>query len=130
MPAARRRAPKYGLSCGGKTGYGAQEENGHYSSDRYIASFVGLAPASNPRLIVAVMIDEPSNGQYYGGAVAAPVFSQVMSGALRLLAVPLMRRPAISCRWKSPRSEGGGVNPAVSHQPSADSFLASAGCGA
>jgi len=82
------RAQVMGYRVAGKTGTAHKEENGHYSSDRYIASFVGLAPASNPRLIVAVMIDEPSNGQYYGGAVAAPVFSQVMSGALRLLSVP------------------------------------------
>jgi cell division protein FtsI (penicillin-binding protein 3) len=47
-----------------------------------------MAPASNPRLIIAVMIDEPSNGVYYGGTVAAPVFSNVMSGALRMLAIP------------------------------------------
>ena len=46
------------------------------------------APASNPRLIMAVMIDEPTSGQYYGGTVAAPVFSSVMSEVLRLLAVP------------------------------------------
>ncbi|BAN36298.1 peptidoglycan glycosyltransferase [Sulfuricella denitrificans skB26] len=82
------RAQVMGYRVAGKTGTAHKEENGHYASDKYIASFVGLAPASNPRLIVAVMIDEPSNGQYYGGAVAAPVFSQVMSGALRLLSVP------------------------------------------
>ena len=51
-------------------------------------SFVGFAPASDPRLIVAVMIDEPSAGKYYGGEVAAPVFAQVMAGALRTLGVP------------------------------------------
>ena len=56
--------------------------------DRYVSSFVGMAPASNPRLIIGVMIDEPSDGQYYGGAVAAPVFSEVMGEALRMLAVP------------------------------------------
>ncbi|MCU0805973.1 MAG: penicillin-binding transpeptidase domain-containing protein, partial [Burkholderiales bacterium] len=53
-----------------------------------ISSFVGFAPASNPRLVIAVMLDEPSAGEYYGGAVAAPVFSQVMGGALRVLGVP------------------------------------------
>jgi len=53
-----------------------------------VAAFVGFAPVSNPRLIVAVMIDEPSAGQYYGGAVAAPVFSNVTGAALRLLGVP------------------------------------------
>ena len=77
-----------GYRVAGKTGTAHKEENGHYSADHYIASFVGLAPASDPRLIIAVMIDEPSNGQYYGGTVAAPVFSQVMAGALRLLSVP------------------------------------------
>jgi cell division protein FtsI (penicillin-binding protein 3) len=61
--------------------------NGTYAEDRYVASFVGLAPASDPRLIVAVMIDEPSAGQYFGGQVAAPVFSQIMAGALRMLSV-------------------------------------------
>lgn len=59
-----------------------------YAEDRYVSSFVGMAPASNPRLIIAVMIDEPSAGQYYGGTVAAPVFSAVMGDALRLMAVP------------------------------------------
>jgi cell division protein FtsI (penicillin-binding protein 3) len=48
-----------------------------------VSSFVGFAPVSAPRLIVAVMIDEPSAGQHYGGAVAAPVFAQLMAGALR-----------------------------------------------
>ena len=81
------RAQVMGYRVAGKTGTAHKQENGHYAEDRYVASFVGLAPASDPRLIIAVMIDEPSNGQYYGGAVAAPVFSQVMSGALRLLSV-------------------------------------------
>ena len=82
------RAQVVGYRVAGKTGTAHKQEGGHYAEDRYVASFVGFAPASDPRLIIAVMIDEPSNGQYYGGAVAAPVFSQVMSGALRLLAVP------------------------------------------
>jgi len=53
-----------------------------------VASFVGLAPASDPRLIVAVMIDEPGNGIYYGGLVAAPVFSRIAGAALHELGVP------------------------------------------
>lgn len=77
-----------GYRVAGKTGTAHKEEDGHYSSDHYIASFVGMAPASDPRLIIAVMIDQPSDGKYYGGTVAAPVFSQVMAGALRLLSVP------------------------------------------
>jgi len=76
-----------GFRVAGKTGTAHKLEGGRYIN-RYISSFVGLAPASSPRLIVAVMINEPSNGQYYGGLVAAPVFSNVMGGALRLLNVP------------------------------------------
>jgi cell division protein FtsI (penicillin-binding protein 3) len=77
-----------GYRVAGKTGTAHKLVDGRYAPDRYIASFVGMAPASNPRLIVAVMIDEPNGKQYYGGLVAAPVFSKVMSGALRLLAIP------------------------------------------
>ena len=76
-----------GYRVAGKTGTAHKVEAGHYVN-RYVASFVGLAPASNPRLIVAVMVDEPSGDQYYGGQVAAPVFSNVMGSALRLLNVP------------------------------------------
>jgi cell division protein FtsI (penicillin-binding protein 3) len=76
-----------GYRVGGKTGTAHKLEGGSYAN-KYVASFVGFAPASDPRLIVAVMIDEPSNGRYYGGDVAAPVFAQVMAGALRTLGVP------------------------------------------
>ncbi|CAH1207226.1 peptidoglycan DD-transpeptidase FtsI [Candidatus Nitrotoga sp. BS] len=76
-----------GYRVAGKTGTAHKLEGGHYVN-RYISSFVGLAPATNPRLVVAVMINEPNNGQYYGGLVAAPVFSNVMGAALRLLNVP------------------------------------------
>ena len=82
------RAQVVGYRVAGKTGTAHKLGVGGYEADRYIASFVGMAPASNPRLIIAVMIDEPSDGVYYGGAVAAPVFSTVMAGALRMLAVP------------------------------------------
>jgi cell division protein FtsI (penicillin-binding protein 3) len=75
-----------GYRVGGKTGTAHKLEGKTYTN-KYISSFVGLAPASKPRLIVAVMIDEPSAGQHYGGAVAAPVFREVMAGALRLLAI-------------------------------------------
>ncbi len=76
-----------GYRVAGKTGTARKLEGGRYVN-RHIASFVGLAPASNPRLIVAVMIDEPGGAQYYGGQVAAPVFSSVMGAALHLLNVP------------------------------------------
>ncbi|CAG0123664.1 cell division protein FtsI (penicillin-binding protein 3) [Rhodocyclaceae bacterium] len=76
-----------GFRVAGKTGTAHKLEGRRYVN-RYIASFVGLAPASNPRLIVAVMVDEPAGAEYYGGQVAAPVFSNVMGSALRLLNVP------------------------------------------
>jgi len=82
------RARVVGWRVAGKTGTAHKQENGGYAANKYLSSFVGLAPVSSPRLVVAVMIDEPSAGQYYGGAVAAPVFAQVMQGALRLLGVP------------------------------------------
>lgn len=83
------RAQVLGYRVAGKTGTAHKlDGNGGYAENRYVASFVGFAPASDPRLVVAVMIDEPTNGQYYGGQVAAPVFAQIMAGALRWLAVP------------------------------------------
>jgi cell division protein FtsI (penicillin-binding protein 3) len=81
------RARVMGYRVAGKTGTAHKEENGGYAEHKYVSSFVGFAPASDPRLVIAVMIDEPSAGQYYGGAVAAPVFSAVMGGALRMLGV-------------------------------------------
>lgn len=72
----------------GKTGTAHKLGLKGYEKDKYVGSFVGLAPASNPRFIMAVMIDEPTSGEYYGGTVAAPVFSAVMSEVLRLLSVP------------------------------------------
>lgn len=77
-----------GYRVAGKTGTAHKLVEGKYAKNRYISSFVGFAPVSNPRLIVAVVLDEPSAGKYFGGAVAAPVFSQVMTTALRLLNVP------------------------------------------
>jgi cell division protein FtsI (penicillin-binding protein 3) len=80
------RAQITGYRVAGKTGTAHKLEGRGYAHDKYVASFVGFAPASAPRLIVAVMIDQPV-GQYYGGSVAGPVFSSVMAGALRLLGV-------------------------------------------
>ena len=82
------KAQVAGYRVAGKTGTAHKIEGRGYAANRYISSFVGFAPVSNPRLIVAVMIDEPSAGRHYGGAVAAPVFSEVAGGALRLMAVP------------------------------------------
>lgn len=76
-----------GYRVAGKTGTAHKLQNGRYV-DKYVASFVGMAPASNPRLIVAVMVDEPGGKEYYGGLVAAPTFSSVMNASLRSLDVP------------------------------------------
>jgi cell division protein FtsI (penicillin-binding protein 3) len=76
-----------GYRVAGKTGTAKKAGPHGYSADSYFALFAGLAPASDPRLVIVVMIDEPSAGQYYGGLVSAPVFSKVMGGALRLLGV-------------------------------------------
>jgi cell division protein FtsI (penicillin-binding protein 3) len=83
------RAQVLGYRVAGKTGTTHKlSPQGGYEKDKYVGSFVGMAPASNPRLIMAVMIDDPSSGEYYGGTVAAPVFSAVMADTLRMLAIP------------------------------------------
>jgi cell division protein FtsI (penicillin-binding protein 3) len=76
-----------GYRVAGKTGTAKKAIAGGYSKDRYISIFAGIAPASYPRLAMVVSINEPRAGVYYGGEVAAPVFSKVMSGSLRLLGV-------------------------------------------
>jgi cell division protein FtsI (penicillin-binding protein 3) len=83
-PAAR--VPGYRVA--GKTGTAVKPENGGYNEHKYVSSFVGLGPVSDPRFIVAVMLDEPSGSKYYGGDVGAPVFASVMGAALRLMNVP------------------------------------------
>jgi cell division protein FtsI (penicillin-binding protein 3) len=82
--AASAHVPGYQVA--GKTGTARKLRDGRYS-DAYVASFVGFAPVSNARVVIAVMIDEPRAGRYYGGDVAAPVFSQVAAGTLRALQV-------------------------------------------
>jgi cell division protein FtsI (penicillin-binding protein 3) len=75
---------------GGKSGTAYKQIGKGYGSDKnrkYRGWFVGMAPIDNPRIVVAVMIDEPTAGQYYGGAVAAPVFSEVVQQTLRVLGV-------------------------------------------
>jgi cell division protein FtsI (penicillin-binding protein 3) len=81
------RAAVPGYRVAGKTGTAWKSIAGGYAQDRYMSVFAGFAPATRPRLAIVVVIDEPSGGIYYGGDVAAPVFSTVMAGALRLLAV-------------------------------------------
>ena len=87
-----------GYRVAGKTGTVRKSVAGGYSDDRYRAVFAGMVPASNPRLVMVVVVDEPSAGQYYGGQVAAPVFSKVMAGTLRLMAIPPDGLPLIQTR--------------------------------
>ncbi|MCG8488630.1 MAG: penicillin-binding protein 2 [Chromatiales bacterium] len=77
-----------GYRVAGKTGTAKKSVAGGYAEDKYLSLFVGMAPATRPRLVMAVFIDEPRGEEYYGGAVAGPVFSKVMSGALRLMNIP------------------------------------------
>jgi cell division protein FtsI/penicillin-binding protein 2 len=76
-----------GYTLAGKTGTAEIAINGHYSKSQYVASFVGFAPAQNPRLLVAVVVDR-SQGSYYGGEVAAPAFGQIARFALPYLEIP------------------------------------------
>jgi cell division protein FtsI (penicillin-binding protein 3) len=82
-----KRASVANYSVAGKTGTVHKFIAGGYAEDRYLSIFAGMVPADKPELVMVVMIDEPRNGEHYGGLVAAPVFSQVMSGAMRLLDV-------------------------------------------
>lgn len=86
-----QRAQTEGYTVGGKSGTAYKQVGKGYGDDKnrkYRGWFVGLAPVETPRVVVAVMIDEPSNGQYYGGVVAAPVFSETVQQTLRILGVP------------------------------------------
>ena len=82
------KAQTMGYSVGGKTGTAHKQEGREYAANKYRAWFVGMAPIAKPRIVVAVMVDEPSDGVYFGGDVAAPVFSQVVQQTLRMLGVP------------------------------------------
>jgi len=81
-------AQTVGYTVGGKTGTAHKQVGKHYASNKYRAWFTGIAPIDDTRIAVGVMIDEPGNGQYYGGTVAAPVFSDVAQQTLRVLGVP------------------------------------------
>ena len=83
-----KRAKINGFSTAGKTGTTHKNKAGSYLEEEYISLFVGFAPASRPRLIAAVMIDTPTAGEYFGGVVAAPVFSEIMQDALRRFGIP------------------------------------------
>lgn len=90
-----------GYRVSGKTGTARKSVAGGYSHKKYQALFAGMVPATAPRLVAVVMIDEPGAGEYYGGKVAAPVFSKIMTDALRLLNVPPDQPEAIQLRVAS-----------------------------
>ena len=98
-----------GYRVAGKTGTAHKVVDGQYAPDRYLSSFVGMAPASNPRLIIGVVIDEPSGGVYYGGSVAGPVFAQVMAASLRQLALPPDAGEASTHMTQGRAAAGGGA---------------------
>ena len=77
-----------GYTLAGKTGTAQVAENGGYSDTKFVASFMGFAPAANPRLLVAVIVDEPQGTNYYGGSVAAPAFGEIATFALPYLGIP------------------------------------------
>lgn len=88
----RANIPLYRVA--GKTGTAHKSTSEGYAEDRYLSLFAGLAPASDPQLVLVVMIDEPQGGAHYGGQVAAPVFARVMQGAVRILDIPPDDLPA------------------------------------
>jgi len=91
-----RRAAVPGYRVAGKTGTVHKVGPGGYIDDQYMSTFAGIAPVSNPRLVTVVMIDNPKGQEYYGGEVAAPVFSRAVGGALRLLNVPPDNWPEVN----------------------------------
>jgi len=86
-PDGAKAAQVQGYRVAGKSGTARKIVDGKYSTSRYRSSFVGFAPVSDPRIVVAVSIDEPQGGVYYGGRVAAPVFANIVAGSLRMLGV-------------------------------------------
>jgi cell division protein FtsI (penicillin-binding protein 3) len=101
------KAQAVGYSTGGKTGTAHKQEGSSYAGHKYRAWFVGLSPIVQPRIIVAVMVDEPSNGVYFGGDVAGPVFANVVENTLRMLGVApdLDVTPQIVARQKAVPAE-------------------------
>ncbi len=91
-----KRAAVRGYRVIGKTGTVHKSTRGGYSDDRYLSLFAGIAPASDPRYVMVVLIDEPRGNGYFGGVVAAPVFARVMEGAFRILNIAPDNLPAIT----------------------------------
>ncbi len=94
-----------GYQVAGKTGTVHKIVNGRYASNRYFSLFAGMVPASNPRLVMVIIIDEPKGGAYYGGAVAAPVFGKTMGGVLRILNITPDDLPTMKIAGTTPATE-------------------------
>jgi len=101
------RAQTMGYSVGGKTGTAYKQEGRGYATKKYRGVFVGVAPIDQPRIVVAVMIDEPSNGKYFGGDVAAPVFSETVQQTLKMLGIApdMSVKPQIVAQAQGQESE-------------------------
>lgn len=83
-----RKAAVFGYRVAGKTGTARKASRGGYDLDKYISVFAGITPASDPKIAIVVMVNNPKGQQYSGGGVAAPIFSRVATGALRMLNIP------------------------------------------
>lgn len=90
---SKARVANYRIA--GKTGTSHKASASGYAAARYVSSFAGFGPASNPRLVCVVVINDPTGEEYYGGLVAAPLFSDVMTGAMRILNIPPDDYPAM-----------------------------------
>lgn len=99
------RARVAGYRVAGKTGTVHKNINGRYSSDRYIALFAGMVPASRPRLVAVVMVDEPRRNKRFGGEAAAPLFGAIMVDAVRLMNIPPDILPATPTQLAAARPE-------------------------
>jgi hypothetical protein len=102
-----RAAAIDGYAVAGKTGTAQKVSGGHYDASKWVSSFIGFAPAENPRVAIVVMVDEPQGG-HLGGAVAAPVFKEIAEQALRYLHVP--PSPALLARMQAASQKAGGKN--------------------
>jgi len=83
-----RRARVDGYMVAGKTGTVHKVGSSGYEDERYLSLFAGVAPADNPKIVTVVVVDEPGGREYYGGEVAAPIFSRVTQASLRLMNIP------------------------------------------
>lgn len=119
--ATGKNATVDGYNVAGKTGTAYKLKNGRYSKDHLIVSFIGLAPATNPRLVVAVMIDEPKVEKASGGRLAAPLFSKIMTNALRIMDIAPDDLPQL--KQAKPHSPSKSSIPVTSDSPGRSGFV-------